>query len=124
MQKSCQLSTFSEKKMNKSEYFTKIAETAYERRKKSEYNAQEMEIYREGMKTAYKNVLSMFIGAHTSAKKKKEFSGIFEKETFSPEELCDFCELEVNYFSDKLKKALRRCVQQQDMISQLSQLQI
>jgi hypothetical protein len=110
--------------MNNSEYFTKIGEKVHERRKKSEYSREEMRIFREGKKQAYKDVIAMFIAAHTSAKKKKEFVGIFEKEGFTPEELCHFCELEVKYFSDGLKKALRRCAQQEKTLALFSQLQI
>jgi len=110
--------------MNTSEYFTKIGKEVHERRKKSEYSHEEMRIFREGKKQAYKDVISMFVAAHTSAKKKKEFVGIFEKETFSPEELCHFCELEVDYFSDALRKALKRCLSQQKTLDAFSQLTI
>ena len=110
--------------MNTSDYYVKIGEKVRERRKKSEYSAEEMEIYREGMKKAYKDVLSMFITAHTSPKKKTQFIGIFEKEGFSPEELCNFCQLEVDYFADKLSKALKRCLSQEKTLNALSQLTI
>ena len=110
--------------MNNSEYYQEIAEKVHERRKKSEYSPEEMEIYREGMKKAYKDIIAMFISAHTSGKKKKQFVGIFEKEGYSPEELCRFCKLEVDYFSDGLAKALRRCAQQEKTLSIFSQLQI
>jgi len=110
--------------MNTQEYFRNISENVHKRRKKSEYSGQEMEIYREGMKQAYKNVLSMFIAVHTSKKRKQEFVGIFEKEGFTPEELCNFCQLEINYFADKLGKALKRCLSQERTLTALSQLTI
>jgi len=110
--------------MNTQEYYQAIGERVHERRKKSEYTAEEMEIFREGKKQAYKDVIAMFIAAHSSAKKKKQFVGIFEKKEFGPEELCHFCELEVRYFSDGLKNALKRCLQQEKTLALFSQLQI
>ena len=110
--------------MNEQEYFHAIGEKVQERRKKSEYSVEEMRIYREGKKQAYKDVLAMFIASHTSPKKRGEFIGVFDKETFSPEELCGFCQLEVTYFADKLAKALRRCQQQEKTLELFTQLQI
>jgi hypothetical protein len=110
--------------MNNSEYFQAIGKKVHEKRTKGEYSREEMRIFREGKKQAYKDVIAMFIAAHTSAKKKKEFVGIFEKGSFTPEELCHFCELEVKYFSDALSKALKRCLQQEKTLALFSQLQI
>jgi hypothetical protein len=110
--------------MKTADYYVEIGEKVRERRKKSEYSTEEMEIYREGMKKAYKDVIAMFVTAHTSAQKKTQFIGIFEKEGFSPEELCNFCQLEVNYFADTLSKALKRCLSQEKTLKALSQLTI
>ena len=110
--------------MNEQEYFQAIGEMVHKKRKKSEYTVEEMRIYREGKAQAYKDVLSMFIARHTSPQKKGEFIGVFEKERFSAEELCHFCELEVEYFADNLRKALLRCRQQEKTLAVFSQLQI
>lgn len=134
--------------MNKKEYFTKIAENVTKERKKGEYTAEELRIYREGRIDALKGVLLEMQEAHTYGQvmtkisamqkflKNERNSGKLatldgEKDiwtsghyTWSPEELMDFIFLNVNDYRMRLKKAREIHTIQTHLLNNFTQLEI
>lgn len=103
--------------MKKDEYFQNIADLASERRKKSEYSKEEMGIYLEGKKDAYKEILR-------STYPNKKIQDIWDEEKFSVQELQKYVEINIKDLQERLKKARKVYVSQTKLLRNLTQMSI
>lgn len=133
--------------MNNHEYFKEISKTVHERRMKGELFAHEMEIFREGKKEAFREVLQLMGRKYTFASLTKKCEhmlnflrlqkhggklatdetdiSIWEKDIiWIPEELFGFIELNIQDYRMRLKKAREIHKLQAEMLAMASQLSI
>ena len=132
---------------NSTEYFKKISETVHERRMKGELSHNEMEIFREGKKEAFREVLQLMGTKYTFASLTKKCENmlkflrlqkhggklatdesdisIWENDIiWVPEELFGFIELNIQDYRMRLKKAREIHKLQGEMLAMASQLSI